>query len=111
MISWLRKGDPNVPATKVSVYGILTSPLVLTLEQQESLDTLAAVPEHHVTEQSGLPVRQPFRVPARIERDNPDIPKFCTFRYEVYICMYLTLKEKNINLYVLSFSKVFFCAD
>ncbi|XP_034317266.2 F-box only protein 31 isoform X1 [Magallana gigas] len=73
-------GDPNVPATKVSVYGILTSPLVLTLEQQESLDTLAAVSAHHVTEQSGLPVRQPFRVPARFERDVPDIPEFCTFR-------------------------------
>lgn len=74
-------GDPNVPATKVSVYANLTSPLVLTIEQQESLDTLGAVPEHHVTEQSGPAVRQPFRIPEHFsDRDISDIPKFCIFR-------------------------------
>lgn len=79
--SWLLQGDPNVPATKVSVYANLTSPLVLTIEQQESLDTLGAVPEHHVTEQSGPAVRQPFRIPEHFsDRDISDIPKFCIFR-------------------------------
>uniref|UniRef100_K1PSS1 F-box only protein 31-B n=1 Tax=Magallana gigas TaxID=29159 RepID=K1PSS1_MAGGI len=74
-------GDPNVPASEISLFGDLTSPLVLTAEQQENLDSLTAVPEHHAMEQSGSTVRQPFRIPEHFsDRDNRYIPEFCTFR-------------------------------
>lgn len=78
---WLLQGDPNVPASEISLFGDLTSPLVLTAEQQENLDSLTAVPEHHAMEQSGSTVRQPFRIPEHFsDRDNRYIPEFCTFR-------------------------------
>uniref|UniRef100_A0A8W8MPT3 Uncharacterized protein n=1 Tax=Magallana gigas TaxID=29159 RepID=A0A8W8MPT3_MAGGI len=74
-------GDPNVPASEISLFGDLTSPLVLTAEQQENLDSLTAIPEHHAMEQSGSTVRQPFRIPEHFsDRDNRYIPEFCTFR-------------------------------
>lgn len=98
---WLLQGDPNVPASEISLFGDLTSPLVLTAEQQENLDSLTAVPEHHAMEQSGTTVRQPFRIPEHFsDRDNRYIPEFCTFRYDLHVHVYEYMYLKRIKPYV-----------
>lgn len=107
---WLLQGDPNVPASEISLFGDLTSPLVLTAEQQESLDSLTAVPEHHAMEQSGSTVRQPFRIPEHFsDRDNRYIPEFCTFRYDVHVYDYMYSQRMNPYVFVRVFPKVSFC--
>lgn len=107
---WLLQGDPNVPASEISLFGDLTSPLVLTAEQQENLDSLTAVPEHHAMEQSGSTVRQPFRIPEHFsDRDNRYIPEFCTFRYDVHVYDYMYSQRINPYVFVRVFPKVFFC--
>lgn len=113
VILWLLQGDPNVPASEVSLIGDLTSPLVLTLEQQENL---TALPEYHAMEKSGPTVRQPFRIPEDFsDRDNRYIPEFCTFRYDVQNCTctcvydYIYLKRLKPYVFVRVFSKVSLC--
>lgn len=107
---WLLQGDPNVPASEISLFGDLTSPLVLTAEQQENLDSLTAVPEHHAMEQSGSTVRQPFRIPEHFsDRDNRYIPEFCTFRYDVHVYDYMYSQRIKPYVFVRVFPKVSFC--
>ncbi|XP_061196272.1 F-box only protein 31-like [Saccostrea echinata] len=72
-------GDPNIPATKVSVKAELTSTLVLTASQQETLSALLEASEPNT--QHPLPETQPFKLPVDCyDRDIPNIPKTCTFR-------------------------------
>lgn len=107
---WLLQGDPNVPASEISLFGDLTSPLVLTAEQQENLDSLTAVPEHHAMEQSGSTIRQPFRIPEHFsDRDNRYIPEFCTFRYDVHVYDYMYSQRIKPYVFVRVFPKVSFC--
>nr|XP_022337684.1 F-box only protein 31-like isoform X1 [Crassostrea virginica] len=73
-------GDPNVPATKVSVKGDLTSSLVLTAEEQGSIRDLNAASQRSAAERD-LPEKQPFVIPENcFDRDISDIPKSCSFR-------------------------------
>ncbi|XP_056000497.1 F-box only protein 31-like [Ostrea edulis] len=72
-------GDPNIPATKVSVKADLTSPLVFTLDEQEHLRTLEEASQPHT--EHPLPDSQPFKIPEDCyDRDIEDIPKTCSFR-------------------------------
>lgn len=74
------QGDPNIPATKVSVKADLTSPLVFTLDEQEHLRTLEEASQPHT--EHPLPDSQPFKIPEDCyDRDIEDIPKTCSFRY------------------------------
>lgn len=80
-ISWLQ-GVPYAPAKNFFIFGLLTSQMELTVEQQEGHSSLIDAPRHCVTELSYRPaVQQPFRIPKYFShQDIPDIPKFCTFR-------------------------------
>jgi hypothetical protein len=79
MESFTIQGDPNIPATKVSIKADLTSPLVLTLDQQEFLRTLEAASEPNTDHP--LPDSQPFKIPDDCyNREIEDVPKMCSFR-------------------------------
>ncbi|XP_062593048.1 F-box only protein 31-like [Saccostrea cucullata] len=72
-------GDPNIPATKISVKADLTSTLVLTASQQETLPALLEASESN--DQQPPPDTQPFKLPMDCyDRDIQNIPKTCTFR-------------------------------
>ncbi|KAK3086110.1 hypothetical protein FSP39_013713 [Pinctada imbricata] len=74
-------GDPNVPATKVSVKVDLLRPMVLTANQQESIDNLDGVDTAHIEPGTKLEP-QPFVFPRNCsERSGFNPPKTCLFRY------------------------------
>jgi len=84
------KGDPNVPAGKVSVRVFLTKPVKLTPVNQVSMNSIRRAIEHsQQTWTDELNAReddgslQPFRIPPGCSVQNDDLqhPKFCRWCY------------------------------
>nr|XP_034317271.1 F-box only protein 31-like [Crassostrea gigas] len=106
-------GVPYTPVRKFLINGILSCPLVLTVEQQESEDTLSVARRHYETKQPDRPaVQQPLRIPKDFShQDILDIPKFCTFRCSavVYIgrlpstAHFVVFDERKFGLFWLQF--------
>ena len=59
------QGDPNVPATEITIKADLTRPMILNLSQQDSIETLSDIdtadlpPDMSIAQMPS----QPFRIP------------------------------------------------
>ena len=77
------QGDPNVPATKISIKADLTRPMILNLAQQDSVDTLRDIdiadlpPDMNVAQMPS----QPFRIPMGCLDRHRSAPERCKSRY------------------------------
>ncbi len=78
------QGDPNVPATKTSIKADLKRPMILTLKQQDSIDTLSDIDIPDLppdTKISQMP-SQPFRVPMGCLDRHQSPPDRCKSRWK-----------------------------
>ncbi|XP_059147764.1 F-box only protein 31-like isoform X2 [Physella acuta] len=83
-------GDPNVPAGNVSVTIFLKKPMVLTLDDQQSLDSLLEA-DSRLTDASfqalfnanslNTDQRQPFSLPFQVFDQFEALPNFCLARF------------------------------
>ncbi len=80
---YILQGDPNVPAGQISVLADLTRPMILTHEQQGSLDVLSAIDIPDVPPNTPLAhlTPQPFIVPQNCVERSPQPPRTCRYRY------------------------------
>lgn len=77
------KGDPNVPAGVVSLYGDTQRPMMLTDEQQQSIELMEAIdiPDLPPDFKLELLPRQTFHIPLDCMDRNKDSPKLCKYRF------------------------------
>ncbi|XP_060082624.1 F-box only protein 31-like [Ylistrum balloti] len=77
-------GDVNVPAMNVSLFVDLHRPMVLNVEQQESMHTLREIDIPDIPEENGPgfePRHQPFRIPEGCMNRQANAPHRCKYRF------------------------------
>ncbi|OWF37959.1 F-box only protein 31-like [Mizuhopecten yessoensis] len=77
-------GDVNVPAMNVSLFVDLHRPMVLNLEQQESMHMLREMDTPDIPEENGPgfePRHQPFMIPTGCFNRVQNIPQRCKYRF------------------------------
>ncbi|XP_064640862.1 F-box only protein 31-A-like [Lineus longissimus] len=77
-------GDPNIPAGCITMKADLLCPMVLTLTQQEELETLSEIdlPDPDPDMQLGQLPSQPFRIPNGCSREGSNlVPESCKWRF------------------------------
>ncbi|XP_033754683.1 F-box only protein 31-A-like [Pecten maximus] len=77
-------GDVNVPALNISLYVDLQRPMILNLEQQESMHMLREIDTPDIPEDNGPrfePRIQPFMIPASCFNRVDRVPQCCKYRF------------------------------
>ena len=78
------QGDPNVPATEITIKADLTRPMILNLSQQDSIETLSDIdtadlpPDMSIAQMPS----QPFRIPMGCLDRHRTAPERCKARYD-----------------------------
>lgn len=85
---WTFQGDPNVPAGQISLKVDLVRPMILTLEQQSSIQNLLDIDTPDIPAEVTLDKLppQPFRIPADCFDRNLNPANTCTARWVLYSC-------------------------